>query len=641
MLALALIATFNLVALLAPDPALALAARLLIGVGTGLGFIAGSAYVRSKSGSAFAQGLYGGVALGGGGLALALVPAAAGWIGWRAPFATAVALALAGLALLAYGPADGPRHRHAREEHIPTGVLRDVRLYKLAVLFSCSLGLSVVLGNWVVTLLQREGGMSRGAAGVIAALTLVLGVVSRPLGGWILHAHPGRVRAAVGASLVTGALGSLAVAAAAPPALTVLGAMLIGLAAGIPFAPVFQGAARLRPDAQAASIGLVNGSASAVILVGTPLLGLAFSLPGGGRAGFVAVAVLWAARPAAAPERRSAGSRRQTRARIAFRMMSAASAASAGSASSSGEWLTPSRQGTKTIAQGTWSATHIVSCAAPDAISMKGSPVERAASSSAATMRASRRRRREGLALVHLGRHLPLLRGVLHECRDVPGDAAVDLLVDAADVEGEANALRDHVDQARMHLDLADRADRALPCGAHEPLELEDRVGERQPGVEPEVHRRRTRVVAAAVHGRVGVHIAGDRRHDPDPVPRVLQHACLLDVHLDPTREVVEDVQRLAPERPARSRPPRACSQKLRPSSIARKRSRKSSSVTRWAMILLPSSICPKPEPSSSRKEISCSGRPSPSSSFSRHTSSAVTTPIVPSYLPPLRFESQ
>ena len=98
-----------------------------------------------------------------------------------------------------------------------------------------------------------------------------------------------------------------------------------------------------------------------------------------------------------------------------------------------------------------------------------------------------------------------------------------------------------------MHLDLADRADRALPCGAHEPLELEDRVGERQPGVEPEVHRRRTRVVAAAVHGRVGVHIAGYRRHDPDPVPRVLQHACLLDVHLDPTREVVEDVQRLAP----------------------------------------------------------------------------------------------
>ena len=115
----------------------------------------------------------------------------------------------------------------------------------------------------------------------------------------------GRVRAAVGASLVAGALGSLAVAAATPPALTVLGAMSIGLAAGIPFAPAFQGAARLRPDAQAAAVGFVNGAASAVILVGTPLLGLSFSLPGGGRVGFVAVAVLWAAGPAAAPERRT------------------------------------------------------------------------------------------------------------------------------------------------------------------------------------------------------------------------------------------------------------------------------------------------------------------------------------------------
>ncbi len=248
----------------------------------------------ATSGSSFAQGIYGGVALGGGGLALAIVPAAAAWIGWRAPFATAILLALGGLTLLAFGPPDEPRRRPAREAHVPTGVLRDARLYKLAVLFSCSLGLTVVLGTWVATLLQREGGMSRGAAGAIAALTLVLGVASRPLGGWILHTRPERVRVAVGASLVAGALGSLAVAAATPPALAVLGAMLIGVAAGIPFAPAFEGAASLRPDAQAAAVGFVNGAASMVILVGTPLLGLAFSLPGGGKGGFAAVALLWA-----------------------------------------------------------------------------------------------------------------------------------------------------------------------------------------------------------------------------------------------------------------------------------------------------------------------------------------------------------
>ena len=63
--------------------------------------------------------------------------------------------------------------------------------------------------------------------------------------------------------------------------------------------------------------------------------------------------------------------------------------------------------------------------------------------------------------------------------------------------------------------------------------------------------------------------------------------------------------------------------------------------MTRCSTIRLPSSIWPNPEPSSSRNEISCSGRSRPRSAFSRHTSSAVTTPIVPSYLPPFRFESQ
>jgi hypothetical protein len=37
------------------------------------------------------------------------------------------------------------------------------------------------------------------------------------------------------------------------------------------------------------------------ILVGVPLLGLAFSLPGGGRTGFVAVALLWGACALAVP----------------------------------------------------------------------------------------------------------------------------------------------------------------------------------------------------------------------------------------------------------------------------------------------------------------------------------------------------
>jgi len=293
LLGLVIVAASSSVALAAHLPALALVARGCTGIGTGLAFIAGSAYVRAQGGTPFAQGLFGGVALAGGGVALAVVPRVEGALGWRAPFTTAICVAVGGLLVLALGPADaGRRSARGSVEPARRGVMGDRQLYPLAVLYGASLGLSIVLGNWVATLLHRQGGLDKATAGSIGALTLVLGIVTRPLGGWILHTRPARARAAVGASLLGGAVGTVLLIAATP-AVATLGAVLVGLAAGIPFAPAFTGAARARPDAQAAAVGFVNGAASVVVLVGTPLVGLSFSLPGGGRAGFAAIAALW------------------------------------------------------------------------------------------------------------------------------------------------------------------------------------------------------------------------------------------------------------------------------------------------------------------------------------------------------------
>src|ERR671935_99932 len=84
--AAAVIVAGNAVALAAPSFPLGLAARLVIGLGTGAGFVAGSDYVRAATASPTAQGLYGGAAVGGGGVALAIVPLLSGW---RAPYASA------------------------------------------------------------------------------------------------------------------------------------------------------------------------------------------------------------------------------------------------------------------------------------------------------------------------------------------------------------------------------------------------------------------------------------------------------------------------------------------------------------------------------------------------------------------------
>jgi MFS transporter, NNP family, nitrate/nitrite transporter len=261
----------------------AIGMRFVAGIGTACAFVAGSEYMRAAIGTPIAQGFYGASSMVGGGLALAIVPQ---WGTWRAPFASAAVVAGVGAVLVALAPRE--RRKAAEVRELPR--VLDRRLLPLGAMHAASFGLSVVAANWAVTLLERGGGESSHVAGVVAGLLLLLGMITRPLGGR-LFGHAGALRA----SLVVGgaAVGLLAVAKPLP--LAVVAAAAAGLAAGIPFASAFSGAARVRPDAPGAAVGLVNMVAAVTILAGTPLLGLTFSLPGDGRIGFAVVAVLWAA----------------------------------------------------------------------------------------------------------------------------------------------------------------------------------------------------------------------------------------------------------------------------------------------------------------------------------------------------------
>lgn len=295
-MALVVLMAGNALALAGPEAGLAVAARAIVGVGTGLAFISGSALVRESGGGPLAQGVFGGVSLAPGGLALAIVPQLEDALGWRAPYWTALALGLAVLvAVLVLTPGLGVRPMGLTLTADRPGVVRDRRLYRLAILYSASYGIGLVLANWVVELLQRHSTLGDGAAAAVGALTLVLVVVSRPLGGWILDAHPELTWQALAASIVGGTAGTVALIVADPAWLAVLGALFVGIGAGIPFSPAFTGAAAARPDAPAAAVGLVNTAANLVVLVGTPLVGLSFSLTGEGRLGFAALAVLWLA----------------------------------------------------------------------------------------------------------------------------------------------------------------------------------------------------------------------------------------------------------------------------------------------------------------------------------------------------------
>lgn len=287
--ALAAVSIGNGIALAGDVYGLGLAGRVVAGLGTGGGFVAGLDLVRTGGGGPTAQGVYGGGTMAGGGLAIAVVPLLDGPLGWRAPFWTGLALALVCVpVVLRAGGGAGSLHAGER-----AGVLGDRRLLPLGLVQAATFGLSVVAGNWVVTLLERQG-VERAAAGIAGSLTLFAGIVTRPGGGLLVRRRPDLTRRLVAACLVVAAAGAALLAAAGPLGLSVLGAALLGLAVGLPFAALMSATQRLRPDAPAAAVGLVNGVAVLTILVGTPLAGLAFDLPGDGRLAFAVIAGLMA-----------------------------------------------------------------------------------------------------------------------------------------------------------------------------------------------------------------------------------------------------------------------------------------------------------------------------------------------------------
>jgi MFS family permease len=294
LLGIALVIVGNAVSLPAPHPVLAFLGRAVVGIGTGFAFVGGSDYIRTRGGGPLLQGMYGGGSVLAPGVAVAVVPLLPGW---RAGYLSAIAVCIVCGALLALAPATERLVRHAGER-LDWGFFRDRRLYRLAAIHAMSFGFSVIVGNWVVTLLEHHG-HSKSVASAAGSLTLLLGFFTRIGGGWLL-ARPS-ASAWIAASLVLGGAGCILLALPLPIVLLVLCAAVVGLAAGVPFAKAFVGAAASRPDAPGAAVGFVNAWASLVIVAGAPLVGLTFSLPGDGRIGFVVLGVLTALAALATP----------------------------------------------------------------------------------------------------------------------------------------------------------------------------------------------------------------------------------------------------------------------------------------------------------------------------------------------------
>lgn len=299
-LGLSLVVVVHLIASLAPETWLAMLCRALAGAGYAVCFVSGAELVRSRGGGPSGIGIFGGAALATSGAAVLTVPLVEQWLGWRSAWVTSgivAAVALLAATRLKVPRLDSPPAEpddppsEVSTPHRPS-LLRDGELHRLGTIHAVTLGLGVVLSNWVTIVLADSWGFEQGTAAFTGSLLLGISILSRPLGGALSRRLPGRMGQISALSLAACALGTLALSIVTAPVIAGAGVLAIAVMSGLPFAAVISAAQAHRPDRPAAAVGLLNGQGCLLIVVGTPMLGSAIQ-SGWSSLALQVVAVFW------------------------------------------------------------------------------------------------------------------------------------------------------------------------------------------------------------------------------------------------------------------------------------------------------------------------------------------------------------
>ena len=262
--------------------------KIFTGVGTGVCFVGGARYVHASAGPrlSVAQGLFGGSVQLGSGFVILAVPRLYLLAGWRATFLVSAGLAAtAAVIWLTAAPAVAPGA-------VVSGRWREMllapQLWLLGLAQMATFGLSLVVGSWVVVILTRVLSVPATRAGLIGSLVLLVGIVSRPLGG-VIHHRIG-IRPILAVSFLLIAVGCfIFVSSSISLGLALTAVVLIGLGCGLPYAAMFSRAGALFPGRAGAAMGLVNMIGILMILFGAPLVGHLADLTGTFRSSFIAL----------------------------------------------------------------------------------------------------------------------------------------------------------------------------------------------------------------------------------------------------------------------------------------------------------------------------------------------------------------
>ena len=137
-------------------------------------------------------------------------------------------------------------------------------------------GMAIASGTWITVYLLREFGLPLELSGLLGSLLLVLAVLGRPLGGFLVARRhvPTRLVMRLGDLAILLGVALLALPGR-PLAIALGGAVLIGLGVGLPYSAVFNTAAASLPGAPGAAQGLAAIGGVIGVMVGAPAMGFA------------------------------------------------------------------------------------------------------------------------------------------------------------------------------------------------------------------------------------------------------------------------------------------------------------------------------------------------------------------------------
>ena len=264
--------------------------KTVTGIGTGACFAAGARYIVGHFKGRdlhIAQGMFGGSIVLGSGFVLFVIPRLLGAFGWRGGFIGS-AIVSATVWLWWMLGATPPLHPTAAAGSIPE-VMKSRQLWLLGLVQMASFGLVIVVGTWITTLLKTVFQMPLKTAGLMGSAVLLLGIVSRPLGGWLVHRM--RIRSLVQGALLLNSIACAALAWAHWNGLAMAAIVALGFGCGLPYAGAFNRAAALYPGRAGSAMGLVNMIGIFMILVGAPAVGYLADWTGQFQSSFLALGV--------------------------------------------------------------------------------------------------------------------------------------------------------------------------------------------------------------------------------------------------------------------------------------------------------------------------------------------------------------